>query len=132
MKSEFTRGWRAVVSGAVGMGTGLGLYSMVNSVFVIPLQEEFGWDRSAIAFSNVLGLIALLFLPFLGALVDRYDSKRVALAGLILLALSYLALSQQPGCQYLVSLVQGVGAWADNVRNYRDQYAAPSPAGLCN
>ncbi len=104
MKSEFTRGWRALLSGAVGMGTGLGLYSMLNSVFVIPLQEEFGWERSEIAFSNVLGLIALLFLPFLGALVDKYDSRRVALAGLVSLSLSYLALSQQPGTLWLYYL----------------------------
>lgn len=104
MKSEFSRGWPALVSGAVGMGTGLGLYSMLNSVFVIPLQEEFGWDRGQIAFSNVLGLIALLFLPFLGALVDKYDSRRVALAGLLLLSLSFVALSQQPGALWVYYL----------------------------
>jgi len=97
MKSEFGRGWRAVVSGAVGMGTGLGLYSMLNSVFVIPLSEEFGWERSEMAFSNVIGLGALIFLPFLGAVVDRFDARRVGLVGLFLLGLSYVALSLQPG-----------------------------------
>ncbi|MGD9021123.1 MAG: MFS transporter [Lysobacterales bacterium] len=101
MKSEFNKGWPALVSGAVGMGTGLGLYSMLNSLFVIPLQEAFGWDRAEIAFSNVLNLSALLFLPFLGALVDKYDARRVALAGLFLLALSFVALSQQPGTLWL-------------------------------
>jgi predicted MFS family arabinose efflux permease len=97
MKSEFRLGWQAVFSGAIGMGTGLGLYSMLNSVFVIPLQAEFGWERSHMAFSNVIGLGALIFLPFLGALVDRYDARRVGLTGLFLLGLSYIALSLQPG-----------------------------------
>jgi MFS family permease len=97
MKSEFGRGWRAVVSGAVGMGTGLGLYFMLNSVFVIPLSEEFGWERSEVAFSNVISLGALVLLPFLGAVVDRFDSRRVGLVGMFLLGLSYIALSLQPG-----------------------------------
>jgi MFS family permease len=97
MKSEFRLGWQAVFSGAIGMGTGLGLYSMLNSVFVIPLQAEFGWERSEISFSNVIGLVALLFLPFLGALVDRYDARRVGLTGLFLLGLGYIAMSLQPG-----------------------------------
>jgi hypothetical protein len=66
MRSEFGRGGRAVVSGAVGMGTGLGLYFMLNSVFVIPLSEEFGWDRREMAYSNAIGLGALVLLPFLG------------------------------------------------------------------
>lgn len=97
MTSEFKRGWQAVFSGAVGMGTGLGLYSMLNSVFIIPLSEEFGWERSELAFSNVIGLGALVFLPFLGALVDRYEARRVGLIGLFLLGLSYVALALQPG-----------------------------------
>jgi hypothetical protein len=85
MKSEFDRGWRAVVSGAVGMGTGIGLYFMLNSVFVIPLSEEFGWERSEMALSNVIGLGALVLLPFLGAVVDRFDARRVGLVGFFLL-----------------------------------------------
>jgi predicted MFS family arabinose efflux permease len=97
MKSEFRLGWQAVFSGAIGMGTGLGLYSMLNSVFVIPLQAEFGWERSEMAFSNVIGLGALIFLPFLGAIVDRFDARRVGLTGLFLLGLSYIAMSLQPG-----------------------------------
>lgn len=104
MQNEWRKGWRAVVSGAAGMGAGLGLYSMVNSVFIIPLQAEFGWTRSELAFSNVIGLIALLTLPFLGAVVDKYDSRRVALSGLVLLALSYVALSQQPGVLWVYYL----------------------------
>ena len=97
MNTEWSNGWKAVLSGAVGMGTGLGLYSMVNSVFIIPLQSEFGWERSEMALSNVIGLFALLTLPLLGALVDKYDSRRVACIGAILLALGWIGLSLQAG-----------------------------------
>lgn len=97
MNIEWKQGWRAVLSGSVGMGTGLGLYSMLNSVFVIPLSEEFGWERGEMALSNVIGLIALTTLPLLGALVDRYDSRRVACIGLFLLSFAYIGLSLQQG-----------------------------------
>ncbi|MEP1445294.1 MAG: MFS transporter [Paraglaciecola sp.] len=101
MNTEWKNGWRAVLSGSVGMGTGLGLYSMMNSIFIIPLTEEFGWERSEMALSNVIGLLALLTLPILGALVDKFDSRKLACLGMILLGFSYIGLALQPGSLWI-------------------------------
>ncbi|MCC2606539.1 MFS transporter [Planctobacterium marinum] len=97
MKTEWVNGWRVVLAGSVGMGTGLGLYSMLNSIFIIPLQAEFGWERADMALSNIIGVLSLFTLPILGMIVDKYDSRRVACIGMGFLGLSYIALSLQPG-----------------------------------
>ncbi len=61
------------------------------SVFVGPLQDEFGWDRSTTqwAFSCALAAFAITMIPA-GLLQDRIGPRKVASIGGILLGLSFL------------------------------------------
>jgi MFS family permease len=66
-------------------------------VFVVPMSEEFGWNRSTISFAAALGfLVNGLSQPFMGRLFDILGGRKVILASLavfgvttILLALTF-------------------------------------------
>jgi OFA family oxalate/formate antiporter-like MFS transporter len=61
------------------------------SVFVRPLEQEFGWDRTTTqwAFSFALATFAIVMIPA-GRLQDRIGPRKVATMGGILLGLSFL------------------------------------------
>ena len=61
------------------------------SVFVRPLESEFGWDRTTTqwAFSTALATFALMMIPA-GRLQDRIGPRKVASIGGLLLGLSFL------------------------------------------
>jgi OFA family oxalate/formate antiporter-like MFS transporter len=80
----------SVVAGALIVQVILGtVYAF--SVFVKPLQAEFGWDRTTTqwAFSTALATFALTMIPA-GRLQDRLGPRRVATIGGALLGLSFL------------------------------------------
>jgi OFA family oxalate/formate antiporter-like MFS transporter len=79
-----------VIAGALIVQVILGtVYAF--SVFVKPLETEFGWDRTTTqwAFSIALATFALTMIPA-GRLQDRLGPRRVATIGGLLLGLSFL------------------------------------------
>ncbi len=105
----------SVVAGALIVQVILGtVYAF--SVFVKPLQAEFGWDRSTTqwAFSFALASFAITMIPA-GRLQDRLGPRKVATIGGMLLGLSFLlgALlvdGSRPWALYLTyGLVGGAG-----------------------
>jgi len=84
-----TRRW-TVIAGALVVQVILGtVYAF--SVFVRPLESEFGWDRTTTqwAFSTALATFALMMIPA-GRLQDRIGPRKVASMGGVLLGLSFL------------------------------------------
>ncbi len=60
-------------------------------VFIVPLQQEFGWTTAEI--SSALSIRFILFglmAPFAAALMNRYGLRNVALAGQVIIALSLI------------------------------------------
>jgi OFA family oxalate/formate antiporter-like MFS transporter len=83
------RRW-TVIAGALIVQIILGtVYAF--SVFVRPLETEFGWDRTTTqwAFSLALATFAIVMIPA-GRLQDRIGPRKVAVIGGILLGLSFL------------------------------------------
>jgi len=63
-------------------------------VVLKPVAEEFGWDRAALTGAVMVGMVTLsLGQPLVGVVVDRLGSKRVLVAGTLLLGLALLPLS---------------------------------------
>ena len=61
-------------------------------VFIVPLQQEFGWSPAEI--SSALSIRIILFglmAPFAAALMNRYGLRNVALAGQLLIGSSLIA-----------------------------------------
>ncbi len=83
-------GWYQV--GATSVGTGLSFIVIAIvcfSIFVKPLQDEFGWARSQIALAlTITTFVQALINPFLGALLDRWGVRRVLLPSIVLMGLT--------------------------------------------
>jgi sugar phosphate permease len=79
------------------------------SVLIVPLEQEFGWSRSAISFAiGVQLLVYGLIGPFSAGLVDRFGLRKVLLGALLVMIVSFggtLGISQS----WQLSLVWGVG-----------------------
>ena len=63
-------------------------------IFVLPMSEEFGWDRSTISAAAAFGFIINgLSQPLMGRLLDRFGGRRVIVVSLIIFGLATMALS---------------------------------------
>lgn len=97
--AEFGRAWRVIVAAAVGVGLGVtGLPIYTTGQFVRPLQEAFGWTRA----QSTGGLIYLtigsvLMAPVIGALIERFGVRRVALVAQLGLCIGYFGLTLNGG-----------------------------------
>ncbi len=94
MQSELARSWKTVVACGVGVGagtTGIPFYTL--GLFVAPLEQQFGWSRTQVqGMFSVFALAALLVLPLIGWMTDRYGSRKVALLALLGTAVGYVCL----------------------------------------
>jgi MFS family permease len=83
-------GW--VVLGAAFVVIMIGIGSMFSmGVFLVPLQEEFGWNRSQISLASLLNWLAFgLFSFVFGMLSDRIGTRRVVLLGGFLFGLGMM------------------------------------------
>jgi fucose permease len=63
-------------------------------VLILPLEEAFGWSRSAISFAAAVGIFLYgLIGPFAVALMDRFGLRRTLIGALIILASAMAATS---------------------------------------
>lgn len=74
-------GWWIVATAAVGMSTGPGQFAFgALGLFMIPLNEEFGWSRTEVSLALTFFTVALaVSIPWIGKLVDRHGSRKVLL-----------------------------------------------------
>lgn len=98
-RGELVTSWRLILASAFGVGFGsIGFVTYSIGAFVGPLQREFGWSptevQGAIAFGVGLGG---LMAPVVGYLTDRYGGRRIALWGLVGVAIGYLMAGMSQG-----------------------------------
>jgi MFS family permease len=63
-------------------------------IFIIPLEEEFGWNRFTLSLAVGTGfLVNGITQPFIGHIFDRFSSRNVILVGLLVVGLATVALS---------------------------------------
>lgn len=91
------RGWWTVAAASLGLFLSFGaIVPYTFGVFALPLGREFGWTAEQIPLAfTIVSLTALLNMPVVGRLVDRYGARRVvlvytALFGCGLIALAFL------------------------------------------
>lgn len=88
-------GWTIVaVTFLIGF-TQAGVFQNVLSIFLKPMSEEFGWNRSIITGSIAVGSLAGGILsPLVGPHLDRHGPRKLAFWGITLLSAGLIALSQ--------------------------------------
>jgi len=118
--AQLNRWWRVV--GGLLMNLALGsLYAW--SVFVAPLEKEFGWKRAQT--SSVFGWAVIVFaLSFIlaGRLQDKLGPFKISITGCILLTAGFLLSAQTTSLTYLI-ICFGVIVGAGNGFGY----ATPIP-----
>lgn len=102
--------WVIVFASALMLAISMGV--MVNgiSVFLIPLNTEFGWQRGAVSLINFFGLIGLSLGGILmGWAADRFSIRKIVLFGVVVLGLCFLAAAQAQALWqfYLVFFIAG-------------------------
>jgi MFS family permease len=93
---EWRAGWKVLAASWVGAGTGFGLYLYVAALFILPMQAEFRWSRTAISIGPMISLIQALLNPFVGIIADRVGARPVALTGIVLLCIAFLTIAASP------------------------------------
>lgn len=82
-------GWLVVgtvfLSSAVSIGPGYAF-----GLFIGPLEEEFGWQRTAISASLSFVALGSLTAPFLGRYMDRHGARLLMVGSLLVMGFSFL------------------------------------------
>lgn len=99
---EFKVGWKVLLAAFYGVGISvisLSFYSL--GLFVIPWEQEFGWSRAEINFSQTLNSLAIVVaLPLAGKLIDQFGLRLVTCGSLVLYGVGTLSLSFMGGSLY--------------------------------
>lgn len=88
-------GWTIVaVAFLIGI-TQAGVFQNVLSIFLKPMADEFGWNRSIITGSIAVGSLAGGVLsPLVGPYLDRHGPRKLTFWGITILSAGLIALSQ--------------------------------------
>jgi MFS family permease len=88
------------------------------SLFILPIDKEFGWSRAVIMTGNMIAsLITGFASPFVGKFIYRIGARWVLAGGALLMGIGFAALSmtQTVWQFYLLYAVVGIGAAATGV-----------------
>lgn len=118
--AEFRQGWRILLLAIAGVMISINAALLYGfGVLVIPLQQQFGWERPALqaAISFLFGG-AVIGLQLVGWLNLRFGIRRVTLVSLCTMALGYLATTRIGGsvwslyAAFFLLPIVGMGALA--------------------
>lgn len=103
---EWRENWKLVLAAFLGV-TWMTAPAVSLTLFIEPLQNSFGWSRTDISLGmTVYSLVGTPLVPFAGALVDRFGSRRVGMPGLLLNGLAFAAFGLMTS-----SITHWIGAW---------------------
>jgi MFS family permease len=108
---EWGENWTLVLAASVGFSFFSIMLAAVG-LFMGPLGEEFGWNKTILSAGPSIATITTAMLgPFFGILVDRYGTRRLAIPGLVLTSGVICLFSQITGASwqwYLMWLLFGI------------------------
>lgn len=83
-REEWRAGWPIAIIGTVGMAGG-SIIPAAAGVFMVPFSERFGWSRASYSSGlTAMLLVAVVLMPVMGRLIDRFGSRPLALTGVFL------------------------------------------------
>ncbi len=102
--------WWVVLAAALGLSVSNGpLVQYSFTTFLKPLGEEFHTDRGTLSTAILVSfIVAGIFTPVVGRLVDRYGVRRVLLPAIVLFALAIAALSLSPPSAPVFIVMYGI------------------------
>ena len=92
-RAEWRQYWPLVIAASLAFSF-TSVMTAAAGLFMQPLGEEFGWSRTLLSSGMSISAVSTFFLsPFGGLLIDRIGTRRLALPGLALMALTIASLS---------------------------------------
>ena len=95
--AEWREHWLTGAAAFVGMGLGTSILHNIFSLFILPLEQQFGWTRSEISLAASASFISGLLGPFVGRLIDREGARRALIFSFLSVGLIWMALAAMPG-----------------------------------
>jgi predicted MFS family arabinose efflux permease len=90
---ELRRNWRILPPSLAGI-TLCSVHGYSLGVMIPAIEREFGWPRAEISAGLlIISVIALVAAPLVGAMVDRFGPRRIALVGIPFFCLALAALA---------------------------------------
>ncbi len=87
-------GWWIALSGCAITGVSAGVSFWSFGIFILPIEQEFGWLRAEISIAFSLGwLVQGLLGPFVGRAVDRYGARPLILWGTLATGVCFVLLT---------------------------------------
>lgn len=78
--AEWRAHWPVVLAACAGMGLST-ISTYTTSLFIEPMEAEFGWSRAQIMSGHIFGaVVGVTCAPLIGAAVDRFGPRRFAIA----------------------------------------------------
>ena len=84
------RGWYIAAVSALSIGAVLGTAQFAFSLFILPLEAEFGWSRTQVNGALTAGIVSGLLAPFIGNLMDRIGARWTMAGSISLVATAFL------------------------------------------
>lgn len=118
---EWKRGWLVVLAAAIGYGTGGGIIMMQAGLFIKPMRDALGWSTAAVTIAPIFLFAWAICYPLAGAIIDRYGSRKTAIAGVLGLASCIILVGVLPISRvslYSAAVAMGVFASISAVPTY--------------
>lgn len=104
------REWRSHGLLVIAAMVGMAFHSVMSNalgLFMDPLQKEFGWSRSEISLGlTIAAMLSLPLSPVVGAMIDRWGSRKLAIPGVVVSAAAIASFSMLNG-----SVAQWLTLW---------------------
>lgn len=84
------RGWYIAAVSALSIGAVLGTAQFTFSLFILPLEEAFGWSRTQVNGALAFGVVSGLLSPIIGNLMDRIGAKWTMVGSIAIVAIAFL------------------------------------------
>ena len=98
-------GWRMVGLMLPPRAVGTGIFIVGSTLFVIPLEQSLGIQRSVTSLLFALsGLVGGVTAPLSGALMDRVGPRRVLLGSVVVMAVGYGLFAVSPNVAFLFAV----------------------------
>ena len=84
------RGWYIAGVSGLSIGAVLGTVQFAFSLFILPLEDEFGWSRTQVNGALTVGVVSGILSPFIGNMMDRVGARWTMAGSIALVAFAFL------------------------------------------
>lgn len=89
-----------ILAAAIGFSF-TSVITAATGLFIVPITQEFGWSRTlASSGVSITAMLTFLFSPLFGVFIDKWGTRRMAIPGLVLMALVIASLSLLSGAPW--------------------------------